>query len=396
MKALYIECDMGAAGDMLSAALWEIVKDKERAKSRIESLGIPNTVISFDTKTSQGVFGHCTHVTVNGDEEGGETAHCHSTLDSINSIVNSLNTDENIKRKIQKVYSIIADAESKVHNTNVEFVHFHEVGALDAVADIAACAVLFDEINADIIVVSPINVGKGTVKCAHGILPVPAPATAEILTDTPYYVSDDNYGELCTPTGAAVLKEYADYFGSMPVIKVERKGIGFGKKEFKNRSNCVRAYFGEICIQNNICQLVASVDDMTAEEISYAVQLFLKNGALDAYSQSIQMKKGRAGYNIHVLCRFEDKDKFLELVFKNTSTIGIREILCERYALERKVITKNTKYGDVRVKISSGFGVKKQKIEYDDIEKIAEKTGFSFFETKKILEDCINNSSLQS
>lgn len=395
MKALYIECDMGASGDMLSSALWEIVENKESLKRKIDALNIPNTKITFDKKSSHGIFGYCTRVCVNGEEEGENNFHHHSNLKNINSVIDSLNAEQIVKDRIKNVYTIIAQAESKVHNTNIELVHFHEVGALDAVADIAVCTMLFQEIGADVVITSSVNVGKGTVKCAHGILPVPAPATAEILTDIPYYKSEENYGELCTPTGAAILKEFSDYFGKMPVIQVEKKGTGFGKKEFENRANCVRVFVGEIMDKSLVCELVASVDDMTAEEISYALQFFLNNGALDAFSQSVQMKKGRPGYNIHILCKYKDKEKFLKLIFNYTSTIGIRECLCERNVLDRKVITVNTKYGDVRVKISSGFGVKKQKIEYDDIAKVADKQGIAFSNAKEIVEKCVKNSFTQ-
>lgn len=395
MRALYIECDMGASGDMLSSALWEIVENKDAVKRKIDALNIPNTKINFDKKTSHGISGFCAHVCVNGEEEGDNNYHHHSTLKSISAVIDSLNTDQIIKDRIKSIYSLIAQAESKVHNTDVELVHFHEVGALDAVADIALCALLFQEIGADIVVTSSINAGNGSVRCAHGVLPVPAPATAEILEGIPYYKCSENYGELCTPTGAAILKEYSDYFGKMPPMKIERTGIGFGKKEFDNRVNCIRVFLGDVEVDNCVCELAANVDDMTAEEISYALHLFLNNGALDAFSQSIQMKKGRPGYSIRVLCNLEDKNMFQKLIFTNTSTIGIREFICERYTLDRKVVTVKTQFGDVRVKISSGFGVKKQKIEYDDIEKIAQEQGITFSKAKEILEKCVKNSFTQ-
>lgn len=395
MRAIYIECNMGVAGDMLSSALWGIIDNKEKLKKQIDALNIPNTKIDFQNKTINGISGYISQVRVNGVEEGESHHNHHRSINSINSIINSLNASDDIKSRIKSIYKIIADAESKVHNTDVELVHFHEVGALDAVADVAVCALLLKEIGADVIISSPINVGNGTVKCQHGILSVPAPATTEILKNIPYYKSNEIDSELCTPTGAAILKGYSHYFGKMPTIRVEKVSCGFGKKVFENYQNCVRVFYGEIYNDNSVCELICNIDDMTAEEISYALRLFLKNGALDASAESLEMKKGRLGYIIRVLCKFEDKLKFVKLILNNTSTIGIRECLCERTILDRKIVTIDTDYGKIRVKISSGFEIEKHKIEYDDIARIADENGISFFEAEKILEKYVENCFTQ-
>lgn len=385
MKALYIECGMGISGDMFMSALWGLVENKSEILKKINSIGLPYTKISFSKKNENAVEGYSVNVLVDGEEESDYNHHISRNLSDINSIIENLNIDDNIKNNVKDLYSVLADAESKVHGKPVEMVHFHEVGMLDAIADFTVCSYLINEIGADIILSSPVNVGNGTVKCAHGILPVPAPATTEVLNNIPYYKSDFQT-ELCTPTGATLLKKYSNGFGNMPQITVEKVSCGFGKKSFEGCCNCVRIFYGELSSKDNVCELVCNVDDMTAEEISFAVEMFMNNGALDANVQSIVMKKGRGAYLIHVLCNIDDKKKFVELIFKHTSTIGIRENLCSRYILDRKIKDVETPYGKIKVKYSTGYNSEKVKIEYDDIVKIAKGNDLSFNETKEKLQ----------
>lgn len=384
MKVLYIECEMGIAGDMLMSALWGLIENKSEIIDRINSIGLPYTDISFVKKKENSVNGYTAKVVINGEEESENNHHISRNLSDINSIIENLYIDEKLKNNVKDLYTILANAESKVHGKPVEMVHFHEVGTLDAIADFTVCSYLLNEIDADIILSSSVNVGNGTVKCAHGVLPVPAPATAEVLNNIPYYKSDIQT-ELCTPTGATLLKKYSNGFGNMPHITVEKVSCGFGKKTFENHFNCVRVFYGELSNEDTVCELVCNVDDMTAEKISFALEVFINNGALDANAQSIVMKKGRVGYYVHLLCNIADRDKFIELLFKHTSTIGIRECFCSRYMLDREVKKIETPYGKVRVKYSKGYSSEKVKIEYDDIAKIAKENNLTFDETKKIL-----------
>lgn len=393
---------MGAAGDMLCSALWGLIKDKKSVCENINKLNIPDTKINFSQKSVNGINGFISSVTINGFEEGEGKQYpdvnikCadNRTLNGILDIVNSLNMPNSAKDRVKNIYAIIAQAESKAHNKPAELVHFHEVGALDAVADISAFCMLIDKLSPDVVITSAINVGGATVNCAHGTLPVPAPATQEILCNTPYYKSDDAFGELCTPTGAALLKEFTSYYGKMPPIKVEAVSRGFGKKEFDSHINCVTMYYGELACNNAVCELTCNVDDMTAEEISYASKLFTDNNALDVTVTQCVMKKGRVGNVITVLCPLQDKQKFVELIMNNTSTIGVRERLCERFVMQRDIICLNTEYGKIRVKLSNGFGAKKLKIEYDDIAKIAKNNNISFSKAKSLLENYVKNSDL--
>ncbi len=393
MKTLFLECNMGAAGDMLMAALWELTEDKETALECIHSIDLPHTSISFDNTVTCGISCTKAHVVIAGEEESynhiHNAPHHHFTLSDVYEIIDSLNISDNVKERSKSVYNTIAAAESKVHNIDVSMIHFHELGMLDAIADVVICCFLIEGLNVDKIVVSPINVGSGTVRCAHGLVPVPAPATAQILIGIPYYKSNIG-GELCTPTGAAILKIFADDFSDMPEMTVKSIGYGAGSKEFE-QANCIRAFLGET--ENNssdeVIELVCNVDDMTAEELSFACEKLFSSDALDVYTQPAYMKKGRLGTVITVLCREENKKNIITCIFKYTSTIGIREHICKRYVLDRKEELIKSPLGEIRAKCSSGFGADKIKYEFDDLKRIADEKNMSVFEVKKLLE---NNS----
>ena len=404
MKQLYLDLGMGAAGDMLTAALLELCPHKDGIIKKLNSLNIPGVHYEHEIMKKSAICGTHMHVIVNGSEEecGHEheeghhehSHHHHISMSDIGEIVSKLNTSEKIKKQILDVYNIIADAESRVHGEPVSQIHFHEVGNMDAIADVAAVCILINELNIGKIVVSPVHTGSGFVMCAHGKLPVPAPATALILEGVPYY-SDGLKGELCTPTGAALIKYFADDFSDMPAMVVEKTGYGFGKKEFE-RLNCVRALLGtafqcsEVTSEcDNSCEktdkvveLACNIDDMTAEEIGFATEKILEAGALDVYTISAYMKKNRPGTVICCLCHEDEREKFAKIMFKYTTTIGVRQYNCDRYILSRKTENIETDYGNVRVKKTSGYGVEREKMEYDDLSNIANKRQKSVFEVK--------------
>jgi uncharacterized protein (TIGR00299 family) protein len=224
------------------------------------------------------------------------------------------------------------------------------------------------------------------VRCAHGILPVPAPATAYILKDVPIYGGGIK-GELCTPTGAALLKHFATRFGDMPVMKTQAIGYGMGQKDFQT-ANCVRAMLGETTDKTDVVlELSCNVDDMTAESISFAMERLFEGGAHEVYTVPIGMKKSRPGTLIRVMCKEQDKEKIIGLLFKYTTTIGVREAVTHRYILNRKIETVQTPYGEVRRKVSSGYGVSRSKYEYEDLARIAKEQNISLDEVKKRLGD---------
>lgn len=264
----------------------------------------------------------------------------------------------------------------------MELVHFHEVGAKDAVFDIVGVSLALDILGVDKIITSPINTGSGKVHTSHGVLPVPAPATAHLLMGLPSY-SDGTDGELCTPTGAALIKYFSSSCGPMPKMIVEKIGYGMGKKNFK-AANCVRAFLGRKIndegTQDKITELRCNLDDMTPEALGHAMDILLKNGALDAYIQPVYMKKNRPGFVAVCLCREADSYKFARLMLMHTTTLGVRKVECERYILSREIKEKETPMGKVRIKYANGHGVLRIKPEYDDVARVATEKGISFDE----------------
>ena len=389
---------MGAAGDMLTAALLELFDNKSETLALLNSIGVPGVEYVLEDSEKCGIHGSHIAVKIHGEEEDEEhhhhdhehhheRHHHHSSLNDIKEIIASLNLSDKVKADVNAVYEIIAAAESEVHGAPVAEVHFHEVGAMDAVADVAAVCLLKDKLAPDIIMASPVNTGKGQVKCAHGIMPVPAPATALILKGIPAY-NDEINGELCTPTGAALLKYFVKKFAPMPVLTVGAIGYGMGKKDFE-RANCVRAFLGESSeSEEYIVELSCNIDDMTAEEIGFACERCFKAGAVEVYTIPAAMKKNRPGTLLCVMCREAEKDVLIKTIFRYTSTIGLRESVSRRYTLNRAEESVQTQIGEIRKKISTGYGVTKEKFEYDDISRIAGENGLSFSEVlKKIKEE---------
>ena len=381
MKTLYLDCGMGAAGDMLTAALLELMPDRDAFVAELNALGIPGVVFSAEKREKCGITGTHIRVTVHGEEESADHPHHHhhGSMADIRGIVSGLPIPTMVKLDILSVYEEIAQAESHVHGVPMEHIHFHEVGTMDAIADVTAVCLLLHRLAPDRIVASPVHVGSGQVRCAHGILPVPAPATAYILRDIPIY-GGEIQGELCTPTGAALLKYFAAAFGNLPVMKVHAIGYGMGNKDFP-RANCVRAMLGETeDTGDQILELRCNVDDMTGEAIGFAIEQLLAGGALDVFTVPIGMKKSRPGILITVLCREEKKEAMVGLLMKHTTTLGVREFPCRRYTLSRAAERVNTPYGAVRKKVSSGYGVHREKYEYDDLANIARENNLSLAE----------------
>lgn len=383
MKTLYIDCGMGAAGDMLTAGLLELFPHQEQMIEQLNTIGIPHVHFERETSVKCGITGTHVSVKIDGKEEhqheSAEHHHEHHTLHGIEHLLGHLNISEKIRQNVLNVYQMIADAESQVHGKPVSEIHFHEVGSLDAVADVTAVCFLLDKLAPEKIVVSPIHVGSGQVTCAHGILPVPAPATACILQGCPIYGGKIK-GELCTPTGAALLKYFADDFGEMPVMKVSSIGYGMGRKDFE-AANCVRMMLGDTDPEKDLMyELRCNVDDMTAEQIGFAMDRLFAAGAADVFTIPVSMKKSRPGTLICVICHPEIKDSLTEVLFKYTSTAGIREIQTKRSILERHITKTETPYGIVRRKDYSGYGVTRSKYEYEDLAAIASEHDLSIEE----------------
>ena len=408
MRILYLDCGMGAAGDMLAGALVSLLSKEEQESfiKMINNIGVDGVKVSLSDDAKCGIVGKHFKVEIDGVEEhshdvhehehhheheqeyGHHHEHHHHGKGPFPKELEAVAEKLNCPNDIQKVYELLAEAEAKVHGKDVSEIHFHEVGMKDALIDIASVVYLMNKLKVDKVVVSPVNVGFGKVKCAHGILPVPAPATAELVKGIPTYAGRFE-GELLTPTGAALLKYYADEFSYQPLMNVIKCGYGTGNKNFES-ANVVKAVLGEVTdelISENIIELNCNVDDMSAEDMAYATKALIENGAKDAFVTPVIMKKGRSGMLLTVLCSAIDKERFVSLIFKHTSTIGIRVKETERIILNRHEETVHTKLGDVRVKYSEGYGVKREKPEFEDLRKLAEENNISVAEARKIFYD---------
>lgn len=417
MRTLFLECNMGAAGDMLTAALLELLPDRSVFLDRMNALGLEGVQISAEPHIKLGISGTQMHVVIHGEEEesldvlsrhhehGGSAHHAHhgdhedhthhhGTAHShhhtgaaeIAETIQALPVSDRVKSNALAVYHLIAEAESHAHGKPVSEIHFHEVGAKDAIADIVGVSLLLEMLHPEKIVVSPVHVGSGFVRCAHGVLPVPAPATAHILRGVPSFGGEIE-GELCTPTGAALLRHFADTFSTMPVMRTEAVGIGFGRKDYECL-NCVRAFFGESeGASEQITELRCNVDDMTGEELGFAQEMLLDAGAREVFTVPVTMKKSRPGIMLVCLCTEEQRPEMLRLIFRYTSTIGVRAEICERYTMRRSIREQKTPFGVVRIKSAQGFGAERIKPEYDDIAGIAKEHGMTLQEVRDALRD---------
>lgn len=384
---------MGAAGDMLTAALLELFPHPEKMVEALNALGVPGVRYQRELTQKCGITGTHMHVYV-GDTEEGEHSHAHhehhdhphSSMEQLEHWIGHIQASDAVKNNIRAVYNRIAQAESAVHGVSIQEIHFHEVGSLDALADVTAVCYLMEQLGNPTVYASPVHVGSGHVSCAHGILPVPAPATAEILKGIPIY-GGQILGELCTPTGAALLKQFVAEFGNMPVMTPQAVGYGMGKKDFA-MANCVRAVLGSDSREgtDSIVELRCNLDDMTAEDIGFAMEQLLCAGAPEVFTTPIGMKKNRPGTMLTVLCRANQREEMVRLLLRHTSTLGIRESVCRRFTLTRREETVDTPYGKVRCKISEGYGVCRRKPEYDDLSAIAEAQQLPLSEIRRSLQ----------
>ena len=389
---------MGAAGDMLMAALYELLDDKQTFLDTMRGLGLPGIEISAEPAVKCGITGTHMKVLVHGSEEldalhdhlhehahehsHDHEHHHHTGLHEIEHLLSHLDLPQTVRDDALGVYHRIAEAESKVHGRPVDQIHFHEVGTLDALADVVGVCLLMHLLAPEKVYASSVHVGSGQVRCAHGILPVPAPATALLLAGVPIY-GGVIQGELCTPTGAALLTHFVTKFGELPAMRLLKSGYGMGTKDFP-AANCVRAMLGEQdAPTEEILELSCNLDDCTGEAIGFAMERLLDAGALDVYWTSVGMKKNRPGILLTCMCRPLDREKMVELLFRHTTTLGVRESAFRRYTLSRESKTIQTPDGDIRVKVSTGSGVARAMPEFEDLAKIARETGKSLSELQK-------------
>ncbi len=423
MRIAYLECFSGMSGDMFLGALIDagvprhLLEETVAALdigARLEILRVVRSGISA-TKVDVWVNGEKdmpreqywerqgshTHAHSHSHSKDGDHSHAESTaetaspgepkqesvhlphshgrnLTTIKEIISRASISPTAKRKAIAMFALLGAAEAKIHNVPVEEVHFHEVGAVDAVVDIVCAAVGAEALGVDELICSPLNVGSGTVKCAHGIFPVPAPATLELLTDAPVYSSGLQV-ELVTPTGAAIVKTLATRFDAFPEMKIVKSGFGAGTRDFPGHPNVVRLTVGEIAktfpdhtTEETITVLEANLDDLSPQIFGYVMDRLLEDGALDVFTVPVQMKKNRPGTLLTILCKAEDASRLTQMLFTETTTLGVRRRDEVRTVLARRWENVQTSWGDVRIKIASMNGsVTNYAPEYEDCRRIA-------------------------
>ncbi len=373
-RVLYFDCFSGISGDMTIGALLDLGIDHAVFQKSLNSLGVDGYRLKISKKSARGIAATDFDVILDPEIEG--ESHPHRHLKDIIKIINKSRIDKEAKSLSIRIFETIAHAEAAIHNMSVNRVHFHEVGAIDSIVDIVGTAVGISMLKPDRIIASPLHVGSGTVTCAHGVLPVPAPATLKILESVPVY-STDVKGELVTPTGAAIIKNLATDFVPLPPMTIEKTGYGTGKKDF-GHLNALRVISGMTGVDSTTNReypvlLETNIDDMNPETYSYLLPMILDKGALDVYLTDVIMKKGRPGTQISILCRPGDAPLFETLLYNETTTLGIRKQVVERSYLEREMVKVKTPFGKVTVKTALRDG-KPIRIapEYEVCRKIAE------------------------
>lgn len=373
MRVLYFDCFCGAAGDMILAGLIAAGADRDEVRCRLNGLNVGGYELSIENVKKQGFAAVKVDVHIERDQS-------HRHLHHICAIIDGSMLSASVKDMATRIFTRLAEAEARVHGSTIEKVHFHEVGAVDAIVDIVGTAIAIELLAPDRIIASAVPVGSGTVKCDHGIMPVPAPATAELIKGIPIAPCDET-GELLTPTGAAILAEICESFGPLSDLKIEQIGIGAGTRDGKTRPNILRVLVGESTAspsasQSTMVVLETNLDDATGEEVGRAIERLLEVGAADAFCVPMMMKKSRPGMLLTAIVPMECESACADVMLRETPTFGIRRRETMRRILDRQIETVTTKYGDIRVKL----GLENSRVirvapEYDDCDRAARTHG---------------------
>lgn len=377
MKTLYFDCSSGISGNMTLGALTEIVGDKEYLLHELKKINVDGYHIDISKKIKNGITGTYVDVILENEHHHKEHSHEernheHRNLEDINKIIDNSSLDEKIKDLSKRIFMRVAKAESKVHNKSLEEIHFHEIGATDSIVDIVGTAILINKIGPDRIISSVVNDGYGFIECAHGMISVPVPATSEIFASSNVkFKQIDIDTELVTPTGAAIIAELAEEFKVLPKMNIKKIGWGAGAKELKI-PNLLKIYYGETDVQNeDFVVIETNIDDCSGEILGYTQELLFENGALDVFFTPVYMKKNRPAYRITVTCRKNDMLKLQNIIFKETTTIGMRYRFEYRTELEREIIDIETCYGKIKAKKVTNNGETYIYPEYESIKETA-------------------------
>ncbi|MBU0672832.1 MAG: nickel pincer cofactor biosynthesis protein LarC [Candidatus Margulisbacteria bacterium] len=369
MKTAYFDCSSGIAGDMVLGALVDAGLDQTFLNKELKKLEIRDWKLDIKKIKRSQLRG--THLEVKTKPE-----HHHRHLKDILKIIRKSKLSKDVKQLSSRIFKKLAQAEAKVHGTSIDKVHFHEVGAVDAIIDIVGSCIGLEKLGIQQVFCSPLPTGKGKIKCAHGTLPIPTPATIELLKGVPIYSGGVN-GELVTPTGAAIITSIASSFGDIPRLRLEAEGRGAGTRLYPQIPNFLRVYLGQSLVPSEkdaIVQIEANIDDMDPKSYDKVIASLMKAGALDAYTIPVLMKKHRQGVQLVVLCTPDNRHPIVTRVFELTTTFGVRVYLVPREKLARKFKTVKTKYGKAKVKVGQ-LGQKTVTIapEYEDYKRLARK-----------------------
>jgi len=382
MKTLYFDCFAGASGDMILGAMVAAGVDPSALRQQLSLLGVDGFNLNFETVDRSGLSATYAHV---------ETAHEHKHrhLSDIKEIIEASGVSESAKTLAIQIFTRLAEAEARVHNEPVDHVHFHEVGALDAIVDIVGAAICFDLLKIDRFVCSPLHVGSGMIQMAHGRFPVPPPAVAELLQGVPFY-STDIQGELLTPTGAAIITTVCKEFGPIPRMTTEVIGYGAGTRQYKDFPNVLRVLLGETegdgATDERLWMLETNIDDMSPQLLGHVMDRAFQLGALDCYFTPVQMKKNRPGVLLSVLSEGDTKETLMNLLFTETTTLGVRSCEVARRALRRSMVRVETPYGPIDVKVGHLNGrVVNEMPEFEQVRAAATKAGVAL----KVVEDAV-------
>jgi len=348
MKTLYFDCFAGASGDMILGASVAAGVEPNFLREQLSLLPVTGFSIDFETVNRAGLSATYARV---------ETAHEHKHrhLSDIKQIIEGSRLSDAVKRRAVQIFTRLAEAEARVHNEPVDHVHFHEVGALDAIVDVVGAAICFDALKIERFVSSPLHVGSGMVKMAHGQFPIPPPAVAELLKGVPFYATEIK-GELLTPTGAAIITTVCSDYGPIPEMKSDATGYGAGTREYPDFPNVLRVLLGESetseSTDERLWMLETNLDDASPQIIGHVMDRVLELGALDCFFTPVQMKKNRPGVLLSVLCGRDEKEALMKLLFTETTTLGVRSYEVARRALQRSVVRVETQYGPIDVKVA--------------------------------------------
>jgi uncharacterized protein (TIGR00299 family) protein len=349
MKTLYFDCFAGASGDMILGALVAAGVEPEALIEQLELLGVGGWQIDFEKVDRSGVS--ATYAKVKTAHE-----HAHRHLGDILTIINDSRLSDSVKGRAGRIFSQLAEAEAHVHNQPIEKIHFHEVGALDAIIDVCGAAVGFELLGIEKFISSPLRVGTGMIEMAHGCFPIPPPAVAELLKGKPIYAGDIE-GEFVTPTGAAIICAVCEEFGPMPSMKIASTGYGAGTRDPQKFPNVLRLFVGQTestaLADETLLMIETNIDDMSPQLFGYVMDRAFEMGALDCYLTPTQMKKNRPGLLLSILCRPAEREEFLQMLFAETTTIGARSYEVTRRALPREIVRVETRFGPIDVKVSS-------------------------------------------